>query len=118
MRILADENCDRVIVAQLRAGGHDVLSVAESMPGSSDPEIFAHAVKDQRMLLTHDHDFGLIAERAAQRPPAVVLMRLDPLSIAARAAMVSKAFETLGKDWLGRFVVIEPEQVRHRAFKR
>jgi predicted nuclease of predicted toxin-antitoxin system len=118
VQILADENCDGIIVSQLRSAGHDVASVMEIMPGAPDAAIFLRAAEDHRVLLTHDHDFGLIAERAQTRPPAVVLMRLGQLSALARAEMVMKVFAQLGESLLGRFVVIEPEQVRDRALKR
>jgi len=38
MRILADENCDRLLVAALREAGHDVISVAEWGGGDSDDD--------------------------------------------------------------------------------
>jgi len=36
MRILADENIARDIVAWLRSGEHDVLFAAEASPGTAD----------------------------------------------------------------------------------
>lgn len=117
MRILADENCDRIIVSEPRLAGHDVASVGERGPGVPDEEVFALARAENRILLTFDHDFGLIAERATRRPPAVVLLRLESLSPAHRARMVVAALGALGTTIANRFVVIEPEQVRDRPFK-
>jgi predicted nuclease of predicted toxin-antitoxin system len=117
MLILADENCDRVLVTALREAGHDVMSVTDAVPGLSDEGVFALSSAEHRVLLTHDHDFGLLAERSQSRPPAIALMRLVPLSAARRAAVVVKAFASLGDAMLGRFVVIEHDRVRDRAYK-
>jgi hypothetical protein len=40
MRILADENCDSMMMAASRDAGHDVLSVRESERGGSDWQVF------------------------------------------------------------------------------
>ena len=38
MKLLADENVDRPIVARLRADGHSVIYILELAPDMSDPE--------------------------------------------------------------------------------
>lgn len=63
MRLLADENVPAPAVAALRAAGHDVLHVAESVPGSSDDAVLALAADEQRVLLKFDKDFGELAFR-------------------------------------------------------
>ncbi len=85
MRILADENCDRMLVSMLRDAGHDVTYVGESSGGESDASVLQRARAEQRVILTSDRDFGLLAERDRHEPPAVILLRLDPLSRTARA---------------------------------
>jgi predicted nuclease of predicted toxin-antitoxin system len=117
MRIIADENCDGDLVAALRSDGHDVLHVAESMPGDDDEAIYQLAMADQRILLTNDLDFGLIAERSEHPPPAVVLMRLDPLRPPSRSALVGRFFAS-GPDLAGKFVVLEPGTIRERSLQR
>lgn len=39
MRILADENVSRSVVALLREAGHEVTAVGESMRGATDIEV-------------------------------------------------------------------------------
>jgi hypothetical protein len=43
MRILANENLPRPVIAALREVGHDVVWVRESMPGAADSEVLAVA---------------------------------------------------------------------------
>jgi predicted nuclease of predicted toxin-antitoxin system len=114
-RILADENCDRLIVIALRDAGYLVDYVAETDSGESDDELFRLARENDQILLTNDLDFGHLAERALEHPPAIILMRLDRLGRAARCERVVEVVNRLGDEMVGQFVVIEPGQVRfHR----
>ena len=118
MRILADENCDRLLVAALRDAGHDVISVAEWGGGDSDDDLFRRARAEHRIIVTDDRDFGLLAERAVDRPPAIVLIRLDPLARTARARRVAEAIGQLGDGISDELVVIEPAQIRRRRYQK
>jgi predicted nuclease of predicted toxin-antitoxin system len=52
-RLYADEQFPRPIVEFLRNLGHDVLTVQEAgQAGSSDPDVFAFAIADNRSILT------------------------------------------------------------------
>jgi predicted nuclease of predicted toxin-antitoxin system len=118
MWILADENCDRILVAALRAAGHDVTWVAEWGGGDSDDELFRRARAEQRIIVTNDRDFGLLAEGVHDRPPAIVLMRLDPLARMTRARRMVDAMTHLGDDIGDELVVIEPTQIRRREYRK
>ncbi|MBI3675675.1 MAG: DUF5615 family PIN-like protein [Proteobacteria bacterium] len=118
MRILADENCDRLIVDSLRKAGHDVSYVAEIARGEDDNVVFGIAQQQNRILLTDDLDFGRLAESAVTHPPAIVLMRLDPLSRYARAQRVVETLQLLGESLIGNLIVLESTQTRLRAFNR
>jgi len=58
MKFLADECCDAALVRALRADGHNVLYVMESMRGATDEEILSRAFAEDRVVLTEDKDFG------------------------------------------------------------
>jgi predicted nuclease of predicted toxin-antitoxin system len=118
MLILADENCDRYLVGRLRGAGHDVQHILELRRGSRDETVLDDCIRTGRILLTFDLDFGLMVERAAEIPPAIVLLRLHPLGPVARADIVVPFFDGLTTDWRGRFYVIEPGCVRERFLER
>jgi predicted nuclease of predicted toxin-antitoxin system len=61
VKFVADECCDAILVAGIRADGHDVLYVMEFAPGLDDETILAHAAADERIVLTEDKDFGELA---------------------------------------------------------
>jgi len=52
MRLLANENIPGDAVAALRAVGHDVAWVRSDTPGSTDLDVLARAMRENRVLLT------------------------------------------------------------------
>src|SRR5262249_42729219 len=78
MRLLVNENVSGTVIEELRVRGHDVLSVKESMRSEQDDVILDRAQAEQRIVVTHDKDFGELAFRS--RLPAssgVILFRLS-----------------------------------------
>jgi predicted nuclease of predicted toxin-antitoxin system len=116
MRIVADENCDRMIVVALREVGHDVLSVRESGKGQDDAYIFDRARTDRRIVLTSDLDFGRLCEHQFPHPPAIVVMRLARLSRHVRAKRMVEVLRVVGSID-GQLLVVEPSRIRIRAFQ-
>jgi predicted nuclease of predicted toxin-antitoxin system len=64
MRFLVNENVTATVIRGLRDRGHDVLSVKESMRSEKDEAVLARAQADQRVVVTHDKDFGELAFRS------------------------------------------------------
>lgn len=58
MQFLADESCDFLLVKTLREAGHDVLAVSEIKPRAEDSDVIRLSVRERRILLTEDKDFG------------------------------------------------------------
>lgn len=116
MHLLADENFPAPVIAVLRQRGHDVLAVAERMPGHSDPQVLAAAVENNCLLLTCDRDFGdLIFHHALPAPRGVVLFRLTgprPQEDNRRMLEVLERME----EWVGHFTTVTDSLIRSRAF--
>ena len=55
---LADENFPRKTVEYLRKEKIDIVSVSEIAPGAKNGEVARLALRDKRILLTFDKDFG------------------------------------------------------------
>jgi predicted nuclease of predicted toxin-antitoxin system len=114
VNFLANENFPLDAVDALRTAGHDVAWVRTDAPGSTDPQVLARAVAEQRILLTFDKDFGDLAFNAGL--PAgcgVVLFRLQAGTAAQLAAQVAAAIAAR-TDWAGHFSVVEPGRIRMR----
>ena len=77
MRWLCDENVPRLLVDALRQKGHDVVWIGELSPGIGDPDVLALALRERRICLTFDKDFGeLAAIRTLPSGSGVVLLRM------------------------------------------
>ena len=92
MELLADENQHPIVVARLRAAGHEVEFILESTPGAKDGEILNRPDIGRMIFLTYDRDFGdLIFKRGSPVPRSLVytrLNRVDPSDIADRLIAV------------------------------
>jgi len=59
MKFLIDNALSPIIARGLLDAGHDAIHVRDiGMAAASDPEIFELAIKDNRILISADTDFG------------------------------------------------------------
>jgi len=77
VRFLADESCDFSVVRALRAAGFDVLAISELSPRALDETVIDLAVRDDRVLLTEDKDFGQLVYASARPSAGVILLRFQ-----------------------------------------
>jgi predicted nuclease of predicted toxin-antitoxin system len=117
MKVLADENCERAMVNDLLKAGHDVITILDLSPSIDDMKVFELAKDERRILLTNDRDFGVIAEHAHVRPPAVILLRLGSLSLRRRIDITLRVLAELGDGLENQFIVVEAHQVRTRVYE-
>ncbi len=113
MRLLANENFPRVAVEALRALGHDVLWVADC-PSTKDEYVLELAVRESRVLLTQDTDFGELAfHRGLPASSGIALFRLAPIP----GLVTDYAMKVIDRhaDFRGLFVTVEEGRVRERS---
>ena len=61
LKFLTDENIDPELVEFLRSKGCDVIDIKElALDGSKDIDILSYAHGVNRIVITHDEDFGKI----------------------------------------------------------
>jgi len=113
VRFLVDESCDRLILQLLKEGGYDVVAVSDLVPRADDAKVFRLAVRDQRILVTEDKDFGQLVFAGLAGKGTVIFLRY-PWSVRLQ----------IGKtllDWLakngekqlsGTFIVVQPGKIR------
>jgi predicted nuclease of predicted toxin-antitoxin system len=113
MRLLANENFPRAAVEALRASGHDVLWAAEDCASARDEDVLALAVRESRILLTQDKDFGELAfHRGLPAPCGIVLFRVPP--VPGLVTEYARRVLDAEVDCRGLFVVVEEGRVRER----
>ena len=117
MRFLADENIPDSLVRLLAADGHDVTSISRDASGASDTVVLARAVREARILLTFDKDFGEMALGAGSTTAfGVILLRIPMSKI---REMILDLVRIIGarRDWPDSFSVITSDRVRTKPLR-
>ncbi len=113
LRLLANENVPRLVIARLRGNGHDVRWIREGQSGIADPVVLANAMAESRILLTLDKDFGEFVFRHGQSASCgIVLVRMPSNSQAEFADLLIPMLESNEAIWKGHFSVIGKNRVR------
>jgi len=93
-RLLADENLHSGVVSHLRSIGFDVLSVREEgWFGTKDVELLQRANADQRVIVTHDADFGLLTIRQGSPVHGILYLRPGHMKLAQTIASLQSLLD-------------------------
>ncbi len=112
MLFLADESCDFTMVRVLRTAGHEVIAVAEISPRADDQEVLKLAVRQKRILLTEDKDFGQLVYARGQKAVGVVLLRFPTSARKQVSRDLVQLVKEQGERLIGCFVVVQPGRIR------
>ena len=112
MRFVADEGCDFAVVHALRAAGHEVTAILEIAPRAEDTAILDLAVREHRILLTEDKDFGELVHANARAASGVILVRFPGNARATLPTAVTTLVNEKGEQLFGCFVVVQPGRIR------
>ena len=121
MKLLADENVHKEIVAALRSDGHDVLWVVESgLAGSDDITLLELARSEGRIIITSDKDFGELVEFDTQMlPVGIILLRYRFINIARIIRDLRRALQYIAaQGFVGKGFIIVLEETRMRVRKK
>jgi predicted nuclease of predicted toxin-antitoxin system len=115
MKFLVDHNVGRSVAQFLTNAGHDTIFVGDVDPHMLDSEILHWAVRDQRILITQDHDFGMLVYRSNQPHAGVLLLRMGQARRAERIAALKWILQHHADELPGCFSVFENERLRIRC---
>ncbi len=109
-KILADENIPRTAIQTLRSSGYDVLSIWEVNPGMSDEQVVQFSIREKRIIITFDKDFGRIALTNPDIP-GVMLLRIPPANSEYITNRIISALESVGNPY-GKLIVVRRKTIR------
>ena len=112
MRFLADESCDFALVRALRAAKHDVVAVSETFSGAEDEAVIGLAVREERILITEDKDFGKLVYARLKESSGVILIRYPANARSAMSQDIVRLIKKKKEDLIGSFVVASPGLIR------
>jgi predicted nuclease of predicted toxin-antitoxin system len=82
------------------------------LPGAPDEAVINLALRESRILLTEDKDFGQLVFSSSAKSPGVVLVRFPASARQAMAKTVVEFVQQHPDKVAGRFVVVQPGRIR------
>lgn len=115
MKFLANENFTAASVNQLKSIGVDIIWITELSPGISDNEVMKIAKLEDRIILTHDSDYGELIFKHKHMPPGVIYFRLSQFETDEPARILIELINQK-HDFRGRLTVIDSDSIRERKY--
>ena len=112
MRGIVDESTGVVVARWLSALGHDVLSIREDYPRMADEDSLALAVREDRVVITNDKDFGDLVFRDRRAHRGVILLRLSDDRTPVKIAVLERLLADFPDDIEECFVVVTEDGIR------
>jgi predicted nuclease of predicted toxin-antitoxin system len=111
MNVLADENIPLMTVARLRELGHDVEDIRRTgEQGLPDPELWALALTEGRMLITTSK--GITERHDAKHSGILVVCLRQPNRHKIHHAVIYAMERFLERQWPGLLVVMQDQTMR------
>jgi len=114
LRILVDVGVGSAVEGWLRHAGHDVATVRDKDPRMKDTDILDWAVREQRLVMTMDKDFGELVYLSGQAHAGVLLLRLEEADGRTKAKVVEAIITRFGDKLPSHFSVYQDGRLRIR----
>jgi len=119
LKILTDENISPRVVSFLRGKGLDVIDVKEKgWQGSADRFLMAAAWDENRFILTHDADFGMLAINEGVPCFGIIYLRLKDLKIEKVIGSLNKFLNIEKEISEGTIIILKDRRLRIRPIVR
>jgi predicted nuclease of predicted toxin-antitoxin system len=114
LSVLTDVGVGIAVEDWLRTAGYDLEAVRDVDPRMSDDDILAWAVRERRLVVTMDKDFGEMVYRSGQGHAGVLLLRLEAATAEEKVRVVRRIFARHGHQLPDHFSVYQNGRLRIR----
>ena len=112
MRFLVDECTGPGVARWLISQGHDVFSVFDEARGAKDENLRSQALREARIIITIDKDFGEMVFRDKLPHCGIVLLRLDDQRMVNKVAVLEQLLAHHAEKLPDSFTVVSEDRVR------
>jgi predicted nuclease of predicted toxin-antitoxin system len=97
---VVDANLSPRLAALLRDADHDAVHVRDiGLRTASDDEIIDYAISTDRIVISHDTDFGtLLAYRELSKPSFILIRSSDPVDVDDQARLIVANLDAMSDD--------------------
>jgi predicted nuclease of predicted toxin-antitoxin system len=116
VKVKIDENLPAEIAEDLRALGHDAVTVIDQgMAGADDEQLLARVEEESQVFMTMDKGIANIRAYSPRRFAGLVLLRPSQMGRGAVLSFVRKRLaQLLDLELKGRLVVVSETAIRFR----
>lgn len=112
LKIIMDVGVGGLCDEWLSQQGYDVLAVRNINPQLGDDEILEIAIKDERLVVTMEKDFGELVYRHKIAHAGVLQLRLDDATGLEKVQVLAQIFSEHGDELFGSFSVYKNGRLR------
>ena len=117
MRLLANENFPLTSVKILEKAGYDIIYAGLDFIGILDNEVIDIAIKEERIIITFDRDYGELIFKKGYRPKAgVIFLRWNGFLPDEPGKYLIELFNTKEIKYNSRLTVITEKNIRQRRY--
>jgi predicted nuclease of predicted toxin-antitoxin system len=114
LKFLVDVGVSKAVEEWLRSEGYDVVTVRDLDPRMPDIDILEEALRESRLVLTMDKDFGELVYSSGKAYAGVLLLRLAGARSEEKVAVVRNILQRYSEKLLGSFAVYQNGRLRVR----
>ena len=112
MKLLIDENISPMITTHLRLLQYDAKSASECCKGYNDEKIAEIAIKEERIIITYDLDFGELYRNFGASSIILRLRSKNPLVVLEYLVEFLRTMEKQKIDMKNKLAIIREGRVR------
>ncbi len=114
LKLLFDVGVSKRAEIHFRDKGFDVLSIRELSPTMKDSDILELAVKEDRLVITMDKDFGELVFNSEKSHIGVLLLRMKDAGWIEKINVLPEILTNYSNELKGKFSVYHDKKLRIR----
>ena len=117
MKLLANENFPTDSYYYLKLKGFDVIAIGIDYSGITDEEVMMLAIKEDRLILTFDKDYGELIFKYGYKPECgVIFLRLEDYESNEPGKIIEQMLDTAHFDTVRKLTVFDGKFIRQRGY--